>query len=172
MPRLPVDGKKVIEHRITLGAFERKMLDDFATAYKVNRISEPVVQILKDVSAQASIFLLLLYVFPKWAQNDNTSEPLNPGDFEDADGKTDENRLADYLETQNLAALGAGIALTWGTGGGYAAYVGTALAGQAIVEGGEELLDDATQAYNAAKRQARFLSLAWNTGNQLGGRIA
>ena len=173
MPRLPVDGKKVIEYRITLGTFERRMLDDFATAYKVNRIADPIVQILKDVSAQASIFLLVLYFFPKWSENDNTGEQLKPEDYEDPNtGKTDESRLADYLETQNLAALGAGIALTWATGGGYAAYVGAALAGQALVEGGEEFYDDATVAYNAAKNQARFLARAWDTANQLGGRLA
>ena len=29
MPRLPVDGKKVIEHRITFGTKERDLLDQF-----------------------------------------------------------------------------------------------------------------------------------------------
>jgi hypothetical protein len=35
MPRLPVDGKKVIEHRITLGGVEREALKSIATSARI-----------------------------------------------------------------------------------------------------------------------------------------
>ena len=38
--RLPVDGKKVIEHRISLGTFERQRLDSLITAIQVEKISK------------------------------------------------------------------------------------------------------------------------------------
>jgi hypothetical protein len=49
MQRLPVDGKKVVEHRITLGTFERNMLQDIATSYRVQAIDpEAMFKILED----------------------------------------------------------------------------------------------------------------------------
>jgi hypothetical protein len=50
MPRLPVDGKKVIEHRITLGGKERMLLADLATSYRIDAISgnDSVVEVLGD----------------------------------------------------------------------------------------------------------------------------
>ena len=43
MPRLPVDGKKVIEHRITLGTKEREIFDHISTSYRINSIDTEVV---------------------------------------------------------------------------------------------------------------------------------
>ena len=37
--RLPVDGKKVIEHRITLGGTERQALKDLALSYRVRSLA-------------------------------------------------------------------------------------------------------------------------------------
>ena len=51
MPRLPVDGKKVVEHRITLGTKERELFDDLATSYRLGQIAQPTVDLLKDASA-------------------------------------------------------------------------------------------------------------------------
>jgi len=49
MPRLPVDGKKVVEHRISLGTFERNLLQDIATSYRVQAIDpEAMFKILED----------------------------------------------------------------------------------------------------------------------------
>ena len=59
MPRLPVDGKKVIEYRMTLGTYERERLDRLITSLQVKNIGEPIVGIMKDVSATA-IFLIML----------------------------------------------------------------------------------------------------------------
>jgi len=38
VPRLPVDGKKVIEHRITFGTKERELLEDFFTSYRITSL--------------------------------------------------------------------------------------------------------------------------------------
>ena len=50
MPRLPVDGKKVVEHRITFGTKERDMIEGALAAYQFNRIGTPIVAALSDVS--------------------------------------------------------------------------------------------------------------------------
>lgn len=52
MPRLPVDGKRVIEHRITLGGKERELLQDLTTSYRIDAISgnDSVVEVLGDAS--------------------------------------------------------------------------------------------------------------------------
>ena len=50
MPRLPVDGKRVIEHRITLGGKERELLADLTTSYRIDAISgnDSIVEVLGD----------------------------------------------------------------------------------------------------------------------------
>jgi len=50
MPRLPVDGKKVIEHRITFGTKEREMIEGALGAYQFNRVATPMVDAMNDVS--------------------------------------------------------------------------------------------------------------------------
>ena len=51
MPRLPVDGKKVIEHRITLGGVERESLKSLATSFRIQSIAgeEGVLDSLTDL---------------------------------------------------------------------------------------------------------------------------
>jgi hypothetical protein len=39
LPRLPVDGKKVIEHRITLGGIEREALKSLALSYRIESLA-------------------------------------------------------------------------------------------------------------------------------------
>lgn len=50
MPRLPVDGTKVIEHRITFGSKERMLLEDLVTSYRIDAISgnDSIVEVLAD----------------------------------------------------------------------------------------------------------------------------
>tara|TARA_R110000772_G_scaffold267707_1_gene392274 strand:+ start:2902 stop:3309 length:408 start_codon:yes stop_codon:yes gene_type:complete len=55
MPRLPVDGKKVQEFRITLGTFERERVDTLISALTFNKVSTPLVALLSDVSAMTTI---------------------------------------------------------------------------------------------------------------------
>ena len=52
MPRLPVDGKRVIEHRITFGSKERMLLEDLTTSYRIDAISgnDSIVEVLGDGS--------------------------------------------------------------------------------------------------------------------------
>jgi len=60
MPRLPVDGKKVIEHRITFGTKERELLDSYVFGNQFNQISDPIIKLISDVSAMT--FLTSLYL--------------------------------------------------------------------------------------------------------------
>ena len=52
MPRLPVDGKKVVEHRITLGTKERSILEDISASYRIEAITgkDSVVETFSDSS--------------------------------------------------------------------------------------------------------------------------
>ena len=59
MPRLPVDGKKVIEYRMTLGTYERERLDELVTSIQIKNIGTPIVEIMKDVSATAILLIML-----------------------------------------------------------------------------------------------------------------
>ena len=68
MPRLPVDGKKVIEHRITFGTKERDLLDDLAMSYRIAAITgnDSVIETFADfgkVLAVAGTFGGLLELF-------------------------------------------------------------------------------------------------------------
>ena len=40
MPRLPVDGNKVVEHRITLGTYERQQLERFIDGMQIRNIGQ------------------------------------------------------------------------------------------------------------------------------------
>ncbi len=62
MPRLPVDGKKVIEHRITFGTKERELLDSLTTTLAFKNIATPTVSLLKDVTGMI-IFVGLMNEF-------------------------------------------------------------------------------------------------------------
>ena len=62
MPRLPVDGKKVIEHRITFGTKERELLDSLTTTMAFKNVATPTVSLLKDVTGMI-IFVGLLNEF-------------------------------------------------------------------------------------------------------------
>ena len=64
MPRLPVDGKKVSEFRLTLGTFERERLDTLITAISINRVANPIVSLLGDPIALAALGVGLLALFP------------------------------------------------------------------------------------------------------------
>ena len=55
MPRLPVDGKKVIEHRITLGTKERQLLEGALNAYRVDAAVEPILNVITDPKAMYTL---------------------------------------------------------------------------------------------------------------------
>lgn len=52
MPRLPVDGKRVIEHRITFGTKERELIQDLVSSYRISAFSgnDSLVEVLGDGS--------------------------------------------------------------------------------------------------------------------------
>jgi len=58
-PRLPVDGKKVVEHRVTLGSYEREQLDTLVTGVTVKNVTTPLVALLSDVSAMVALAAIL-----------------------------------------------------------------------------------------------------------------
>ena len=59
MPRLPVDGKKVIEHRISLGTYERERLDTITASWSFGRVLNPIVGLISNPYAIASSVALL-----------------------------------------------------------------------------------------------------------------
>ena len=149
--------KETIEYVIRLQDKERQLLEDATTAYTVANVAEPVVNVIKDVTAMATIFAALYLLFPEWFNVAGTDDPPPQAEME-----KDEGGLTDYLELQNLVAIGTGTALIWATGG--VGIVGSAIlgtiGGTIVQEGAEEVIDDAKKAYSAAKKQARFLKLA------------
>ena len=65
MPRLPVDGKKVIEHRITLGGVEREALKSLALSARITSVAgeDGVLNefgSIKDVTTKLAIIGLFL----------------------------------------------------------------------------------------------------------------
>jgi len=122
MPRKPTD--EVIEHRITLGAYERQLFSDAVTSYNFKNVSTPIVSALSDVSfllfVGAAVGLFLDRVLPDdWR---SVTEYLTGQD------------LTDWFEVQNI--VGAGI------GGIAGLFVGNPIAGAVLgslaVEGLEE----------------------------------
>jgi hypothetical protein len=77
LPRLPVDGKKVVEHRITFGTKERDMMESALAAFQFNRIASPVVAGMSDVSFMLVLGGLLAIYFPE------IKLPTNPSGMEE-----------------------------------------------------------------------------------------
>jgi len=93
MPRKPTE--KVVEHRITLGTYERQMFSDAVTSYNFKNVSTPIVAALSDVSfvlfIGAAIGLFLDRVLPDdWR---SVTEFLTGQD------------LSDWLEVQNIGIV-------------------------------------------------------------------
>jgi hypothetical protein len=59
-----VDGKKVIEHRVTLGTKERQLLGDWVNSNSFNKIAEPVVAGMSDVSFMLTVGAIIAIWFP------------------------------------------------------------------------------------------------------------
>ena len=57
MPKPKPD--QVVRHELVLGRSERDLLGAAAAAYEINKVTEPVVEILKDASALLAIAALL-----------------------------------------------------------------------------------------------------------------
>ena len=54
MPRLPVDGNKVVEHRITLGTYEREQINRFVDGMQVRNIGQGIGAATDPIEAMLS----------------------------------------------------------------------------------------------------------------------
>ena len=108
-PRLPVDGKKVVEHRISLGTFERQQLESFGAAYGFNRVSSPLIALLSDNSAMMWL-LALVGSLVAWSQYDELSEWISNvtgGVFEEWQAAVDQGqKILDGMEEFAADPLG------------------------------------------------------------------
>ena len=156
MPRLPVDGKRVVEHRITLGTKERQLLDQATFSYSANRWMTPILAALSDVTFLATFGIALALIIDR----------LLPGvDWRGITEDMTPEQLNDWLETQNIVGgtIGAGIGAIifsaigapWlGAGQGY-------VGGNLVVEGGEWVVEETGEviASAAAANPTAFTAL-------------
>jgi hypothetical protein len=161
--RLPVDGKRVIEHRITLGTKERQLLEGYTDSQNFQNVADPIVKLLSDVTALGTIFAATYYIFPKLWENPVTGEPY---DLDLLRKKEQDGGLSDYFETQNLLAIGIGAGLAWSTGGLslIPSILAGVIGGTVVAEGAEEVFEDTVEAKRAAQRQTRFIRMALAMG--------
>lgn len=148
MPRLPVDGTKVIEHRITLGGKEREILESAMTAYSFRNVATPVVTAVNDNTTLLLLAGLVGLLIPRG---------VLPDDWEEVTSEMGYDELMDWLEVQNLAGAFGG-ALAGSAAGPVGAALG-AILGSIGVEVGEDLLEGVPVAVTAAAMTLqRFLN--------------
>jgi hypothetical protein len=128
MPRLPVDGTKVVEHRITLGGKERQMLESTLTAYSFRNVATPVVTAVNDNTTLLLLAAAVGLAIPtEWL----------PTDWEEVTQDMGYNELKDWLEIQNLAGAAAGAA--YGSKAGWVGAIIGAILGSMGIETAEDL---------------------------------
>jgi len=157
--RLPVDGKKVIEHRISLGTFERNMLSDFVATKSFQNAATPIISLMKDVTGMATLYLVLNFMFPNWSLG------IDLDVVDDGNGG-----LWDYLEIQNIAgtAIGVGV-VAYATGGlSLIPSIIGAIGGQIFTEGAEEIVEDSRAAVLPAYRGIQFMLSLRNAADKAG----
>ena len=132
MPRKPTS--EVIEHRITLGTYERQLVSDVAGSYQFNKIANPIIRLISDNTAMALIIASLGLFLDRYL--DINWREITKG--------MDNKQLNDWLETQNLVGAGIGGLIGLFLGGPFGAVAG-ATAGTVVVEGIEYGLDEAGQ---------------------------
>tara|TARA_Y100000361_G_C11090486_1_gene306173 strand:- start:31 stop:732 length:702 start_codon:yes stop_codon:yes gene_type:complete len=136
MPRLPVDGKKVIEYRVTLGTYERERLSEFVGSYSFSRVSRPIVDVLGSPVALLSITGGIIALNPKILQG--LPDWLKAIIFDDnlTFGER-EKTLSDYFTGGALVGGLAGLFFL----GPISPLVGTLL-GAALGEGFEDKIEE------------------------------
>lgn len=155
MPRLPVDGVKVIEHRITLGGKERELLESTLTAYSFRNVATPVITAINDNTTLLLLAGLVGLAIPTH---------LLPDDWEAVTENMTLDEVKDWLEIQNLAGALGGAAVGTAVAGPIGAVIGAVL-GSVGVEVGEDLVAGIPVAVTAAA------IVAGRTLRQLGGAI-
>ena len=110
-PRLPVDGKKVVEHRVTLGTYERQQLDTLVTGVTIRNVATPTVDLLSDVSAMTFLIgLLELTGITNFTGLDEWARDVTNGLFDKAEDAIDAGVAAaealaeDYEEVKATVA--------------------------------------------------------------------
>lgn len=129
MPRKPTE--KVIEHRITLGTYERQILSDAVTSYNFKNVATPLVSAFSDVS-----FLIFL----GGLIGVSLDSSLRGTAWRTATKLLDADGYRDWLENQNL--LGAAVAGGYaGSRFGFYGFITGLVAGTVGVEIGEDVLE-------------------------------
>jgi len=131
LPRLPVDGKKVVEHRITLGAKERELVQDAQWSYTFGKVGNTFSGIIGN-----PVFLLGLAGYIAY----KLDQILDP-DWRAITEDMTPDQIKDWLETQNLVGATFGGLLGLVVGGPFGAVFGSIL-GSATVEIGEALYEE------------------------------
>lgn len=132
MPRLPVDGKKVIEYRVTLGAKERELFQDAQWSYTFGKIGNTASSILSNPVILLGVAGYIAY---------KLDQLLDP-DWREIVADLTPDEIKDWLETQNLVGATFGGLLGLFVGGPFGAIFGSIL-GSAAVEVGEAALEGA-----------------------------
>ena len=111
MPRLPVDGKKVQELRVTLGTYERQQLDTLVTGMTIRNVATPTVDLLSDVSAMTFLIGLLeltgitnITGLDDWVRDVGSGIFDNVEDAIDAGAAAAEQLHEDYEEAKGTVA--------------------------------------------------------------------
>jgi len=104
--------------RLELQQKERELLDTYTTAYAVKSWSEPVVDILKDVTATLTILGILGLIL-----GDKLNKIL-PSDWLEITSGMSREEIMDYLEIQNLVGAGIGGVFGLVLGGWLGAFMG------------------------------------------------
>ena len=150
MPRKPTE--KVIEHRITLGTYERQMFSDAISSYNFKNVSTPIVSALSDVS-----FLVFIGGLIGISLDSSLNlKPLIPS-------PPTVQGYADWLEAQNIAGAIAG-----GTAGSRFGWIGIitgALAGSFGVEVGEDVIEPLADIPSNINSNLIQLQLYWGIEN-------
>jgi hypothetical protein len=95
MPKPKPDN--IVRHEIVLGRAERELLDTATTAYTANRILSPLTEVLSSNAGLLLVSTVLLGYLERYL-------PENWSDMDD-------NQLADWFETSNIALGTAGFGL-------------------------------------------------------------
>ena len=112
------------------------MLEEYRFAYMFNRISTPIVDLLKDISGIAVLYIILSSLFPNWSSKLNLNEIDAFGD--------DDKGLVDYLSGLSLGAGLAGAAGGFVRGGPFGGIV-FGLLGLVLGEGADDVTQRITE---------------------------
>lgn len=161
MPRLPVDGKKVVEYRITLGQKERDQLDTLITGITVRNVANPVISILKDNTALIALYVFLVALYPRWAEQlglpddwASITEPMSPGE------------IAEYAQNNIDYASGGG-PIFGAIGGLIGLFYGSPVAGAAIgAVVGEEVAEPIIENIHTEQGGSTFIYTLLMLGHQ------